>query len=1434
MLKQGRLQNNATSFVVDDLAGFANDVWNGAKIRFHVNDYTLIDRTITDFNSNTGRITLDSSVGLVSQKQDNGYYIYDTIEALDQPGEWFKNLGSNTIYYYAENGQDPNDLEIEFKQRAFGFDLRSRQHIHVQGFEFRGVSLELNSSSDKNLVIGNRFIGFDKGNFGRFFVSGDNNVLRDNEFQQTWNSVLTFGGIGNQFVNNHVHDIGYLGTARVLVASGAQEMLISHNTINSFSRSFLDGYPSRSEISYNVFENGGTLTWDTGVFDSDGGNGDSSYSIFHHNIFRGTSTRGIFEAFYGRNNNAVVHHNLIYDFNSNSNRTVFRASGLEFRQSYHNTIISSYDGRPSGNLEARDSVGTRYNNNLQISLDRMEALGVDVRGNHNYSAVDFVSFAGEDFRLDAGSPAIDTGVLIPGINDNYQGNAPDAGAFEFGEPAWQAGHDFVDPPNPVYAWTPLPGTNLFENGQFLQGIGDWTIVAGTPNSADRNSWNLSASGASLTGTFRTQSVEFTPGESIQRTFDGLQANSTYTLGVETRIVNRIGDAGDFDGSNGTITSGSHRDEEFVTGLASGEWVRYDNVDFGDLGQFNQLDLLHIRDPNNISAPINGVSVQVRLDAANGPLIANFTELKDGTTVDRWRADRTPVSNVSGIHSIYVSVTGANSANLALGSFRLLNDALPTRDLLKLEVETASSGKFIPIGSPDWRLGYEKIEFSTGEDETSAVVRFTNDGRMNAFLDRMFLIEGSSTRGGQPGNVSALGVAERLVAPGDVQPAPGLNDGDIETVAISGNVANSWLQLDLGEAQGVYGIELVPVQSFTNLLSNFRVSVWDDNPDVGGNLLWSQTYLTGFQDQLSNNQNLMLPSSAIGEDGETRLGDVQLRYVRVQSIGLNAASTFQVAMSELNILGFDETNVALTDGFATQSTTSAPAENAIDGVDATVSETSESDQDSWWQVRFPQAFSVGQIEIENRDDSLFKELGNFTVSVWDEDPTKGGMQIWKKSFYSSGHLGKGDVLVIDGSEVSDDSTRRLASMHTARAIRIQLNGLNNEGNGRLGLAGVRVATSGDEVSPFNLAATSIATQSSELYGSSGVAGAGGSAIEAIDGAIFPRSNFISTKNEQDAWWQADLQQSTEIDQIVLYNRTDAAERLDNFRVSVWETDPNSGGSPLWMRDYDYSSNSATFSTGNTIGPGGALIIDGSDDGGTDRLDQLTNARFVRVELLGSNFLHLAEVQVWGPGQFVSVDTSQTRFEYDLGTTDSPLDGSSNYTRLSEHLLGDVQWSGQLEEYDLGSGSGFNLLNRDGIRSSSTATLEHKVGNGRWDVTITFGDNLPVDQVGVVAEGEFQGLESFAAGEHGNYSFSVQVIDGGLTLDFVDLGGVTTDWSVTRILMESDFEAPTLVHGCEQVFRYDVGPAESGLFKRSSKPLFPLDSECKRRCELVVTS
>jgi hypothetical protein len=107
--------------------------------------------------------------------------------------------------------------------------------------------------------------------------------------------------------------------------------------------------------------------------------------------------------------------------------------------------------------------------------------------------------------------------------------------------------------------------------------------------------------------------------------------------------------------------------------------------------------------------------------------------------------------------------------------------------------------------------------------------------------------------------------------------------------------------------------------------------------------------------------------------------------------------------------------------------------------------------------------------------------------------------------------------------------------------------------------------------------------------------------AIDGNL---SDFTHTNNEQGAWWQVQLIQPYAIDTIVLWNREDCCrDRLSNFRLSVLN-----GLTEVWGADY-YPTSGYPNPDLSIQPPAG------------------TTGDIVRVQLYGSNYLSLGEVQVF---------------------------------------------------------------------------------------------------------------------------------------------------------------------------------------------------------------
>lgn len=161
---------------------------------------------------------------------------------------------------------------------------------------------------------------------------------------------------------------------------------------------------------------------------------------------------------------------------------------------------------------------------------------------------------------------------------------------------------------------------------------------------------------------------------------------------------------------------------------------------------------------------------------------------------------------------------------------------------------------------------------------------------------------------------------------------------------------------------------------------------------------------------------------------------------------------------------------------------------------------------------------------------------------------------------------------------------------------------------------------------------------------------------------------------------------------------------------------------------------------------------------------------------------------------TVDLDKRKYDYDFGPARGPV--MEGWTPLTHKAKGDIYWTGetrQLRAVAVPKREGVNNANIDYITSRSPVTLNHKIADGTWRVTINMGDARRAhDQMGVRAEGELisDAIDSdrleFAyvskqGGSETPASFDVKVEDGELNIDFFDNGGRDRYWVVTRLTL-----------------------------------------------------
>ncbi|MCI0686303.1 MAG: discoidin domain-containing protein, partial [Sporichthyaceae bacterium] len=161
----------------------------------------------------------------------------------------------------------------------------------------------------------------------------------------------------------------------------------------------------------------------------------------------------------------------------------------------------------------------------------------------------------------------------------------------------------------------------------------------------------------------------------------------------------------------------------------------------------------------------------------------------------------------------------------------------------------------------------------------------------------------------------------------------------------------------------------------------------------------------------------------------------------------------------------------------------------------------------------------------------------------------------------------------------------------------------------------------------------ASQSSTYGGS-----VAGKAVDGTTDGNGEAANAI-TGNQAQAWWQVDLQQVRQLGHVVLWNRTDGwSERLADFDLKV------SDDGTTWQAYY----------VAGPVKQNVAIPVD-------------RTGRYIRVQLRGTNYLQLAEVQVWEPSLSAAppVDSEWvvTTYSYDAqGNRASVTDGRGNTTTL----------------------------------------------------------------------------------------------------------------------------------------------------------------------------
>ncbi|MEI7732944.1 MAG: hypothetical protein WCO56_25455 [Verrucomicrobiota bacterium] len=481
----GYTSNTNGWFTDASLPTHPDGYWNGASVHILSGHGWIMNHpTVTGYTNASKKIVTNDPNGANAAyafAAGNEYYLTGIIGEMDSPGEWF--YQTNTLFLYATN----TPTGVTAKHRNYGFDLRGRDFINLVDLNFFACTIQTDTSSTDHTFDGlvMQYLGHSAKNSS---VSGlvlrDRSVLRNSELGWDSRYLLSLSGSDIRAINNNLHDSGYVPNWDAMVGGSGYRNLFSHNTLQHSGRGLMGSMGRAALMEYNDLSDAMKLTSDGAAFYTyfEAGNTVFRYNLIHDSPGpKGHSGSGV-QGFYldCENSNWIVHHNIIWNLPASAIQINCRHN---FNQFFNNTCWGT-SGALSSGFASDGETGTHIFNNLFDASPSGSTWGYsDVRFNFTNSPV-FVAPSNGDFRLQAGSPAMDAGILIPGMTDGFLGAGPDLGALEYGGPNWttNAGWSAIPPsPDPVYNLPVMSFANQVRDGSFESGklAPNWTTNAGS-------------------------------------------------------------------------------------------------------------------------------------------------------------------------------------------------------------------------------------------------------------------------------------------------------------------------------------------------------------------------------------------------------------------------------------------------------------------------------------------------------------------------------------------------------------------------------------------------------------------------------------------------------------------------------------------------------------------------------------------------------------------------------------------------------------------------------------------------------------------------------------------------------------------------------------------------------------------------------------------
>lgn len=250
-------------------------------------------------------------------KSGKEYYVSNSLDLLNIPGEWYYDNNAGELYLCVEKGRNPKDLKVQKKVNNLALSIENSSYVTFENIDVFGANLKFDSSASNCTIDGMKAFYLNHGLYNNaanaLYLNGTNNAIWNSEIAYAFTGGITTYGSGNKVINCHIHDMDYSISGASTISMWGGNEVIYRNTMHSVPRSMIGGSARRVRIAYNHLYDNGKLTKDCGMIyygTNDGGNLEVDHNILHNNQTPDNAMGLYMDC---GTSNILMHHNVVYD-----------------------------------------------------------------------------------------------------------------------------------------------------------------------------------------------------------------------------------------------------------------------------------------------------------------------------------------------------------------------------------------------------------------------------------------------------------------------------------------------------------------------------------------------------------------------------------------------------------------------------------------------------------------------------------------------------------------------------------------------------------------------------------------------------------------------------------------------------------------------------------------------------------------------------------------------------------------------------------------------------------------------------------------------------------------------------------------------------------------------------------------------------------------